>query len=59
MTVRRTMMLTVLAISSIQFNIVSKHLGSERMAFYLSEAAADIRDLMLTTMNIDAPAPKL
>lgn len=36
--------------NSIQFNIVSKHLGCERMAFFLNEAAGDIRDMMSATM---------
>jgi carnitine O-acetyltransferase len=36
--------------SSIQFNVVSKGLGSERMSFYLNEAAGDLRDLMLPTL---------
>ena len=36
-----------LMICSIQFNIVSKGLGSERMSFWLNEAAGDIRDLLL------------
>ncbi|KAL9100613.1 MAG: hypothetical protein Q9163_004029 [Psora crenata] len=35
--------------NSIQFNIVSKGLGSERMSFFLNEAAGDIRDLLLPT----------
>ena len=43
--------------NSIQFNVVSKRLGSERMSFYLNEAAGDIRDLMMTTL--EAPKPKL
>ena len=34
--------------NSIQFNIVSKNLGCERMAFYLNEAAQDIRAVMET-----------
>lgn len=34
---------------SIQFNIVSKGLGSERMSFYLNEAAGELRDLLLPT----------
>ena len=50
-------MADIIGISSIQFNIVSKGLGSERMSFYLNEAAEDIRDLMLPTM--DTPKPKL
>lgn len=33
--------------NSVQFNIVSRNLGAERMAFYLNEAAGDIRDIMM------------
>ncbi|RDI82806.1 hypothetical protein Vi05172_g7082 [Venturia inaequalis] len=40
--------------NSIQFNVVSKGLGSERMSFYLNEAAGDVRDLMMKTLE----APK-
>ncbi|KAH0534030.1 hypothetical protein FGG08_007365 [Glutinoglossum americanum] len=40
--------------NTIQFNIVSKGLGSERMSFYLNEAAGDIRDILLPTLH----APK-
>ena len=36
--------------NSIQFNIVSKNLGCERMAFYLNEAAGDIRDVLMPTL---------
>ena len=36
---------------SIQFNVVSKGLGSERMAFFLDEAAGDVRDLLLPTLE--------
>ena len=32
--------------NSVQFNIVSKNLGAERMAFFLNEAAQDIRAVM-------------
>lgn len=42
---------------SIQFNIVSKGLGSERMSFYLNEAAIDLRDLLLPTL--EAPKAKI
>jgi hypothetical protein len=45
------------SLCSLQFNIVSKGLGSERMSFYLNEAAGDIRDLLLPTL--EAPKPKL
>ncbi|GAM40303.1 carnitine acetyl-CoA transferase [Talaromyces pinophilus] len=37
--------------NSINFNIVSKKLGSDRMSFYLNEAAGDIRDLLLSTLE--------
>ena len=40
-----------MAPSSINFNIVSKKLGSDRMAYFLSEAANDIRDLLLPTLQ--------
>jgi carnitine O-acetyltransferase len=43
--------------NSIQFNVVSKGLGSERMSFYLNEAAGDVRDLLLPTL--EAPKAKL
>ncbi|KAL8720758.1 MAG: hypothetical protein Q9225_002424 [Loekoesia sp. 1 TL-2023] len=43
--------------NSIQFNIVSKGLGSERMSFYLNEAAGDLRDLLLPTT--EQPKAKL
>ena len=46
-----------LMICSIQFNIVSKGLGSERMSFWLNEAAGDIRDLLLPTT--EGPKAKL
>lgn len=36
--------------NSIQFNVVSKHLGCDRMSHYLNEAAEDMRDLMLPTV---------
>lgn len=36
---------------SIQFNVVSKGLGSERMSFFLNEAAGDIRDMLLPTIE--------
>ncbi|KAK4553653.1 Carnitine O-acetyltransferase mitochondrial [Recurvomyces mirabilis] len=40
--------------NSIQFNVVSKNLGSERMAFFLNEAAGDIRDIMVPTLETKA-----
>lgn len=43
--------------NSINFNIVSKGLGSQKMSFYLNEAAGDMRDLL--TPTIEAPKAKL
>jgi carnitine O-acetyltransferase len=42
---------------SINFNIVCKGLGAHRMSFYLNEAAGDMRDLLLPTL--EAPKAKL
>lgn len=42
--------------NSLQFNIVSKRLGVERMSHYLNEAAEDMRALMAPTV---APKAKL
>lgn len=36
--------------NSINFNVVSKGLGSDRMSFYLNEAAGDMRDLLTPTL---------
>jgi len=43
--------------ASLNFNIVSKGLGSEKMSYYLAEAAGDIRDLLMPT--IEAAKAKL
>ncbi|KAI1779601.1 carnitine O-acetyltransferase [Hypoxylon cercidicola] len=43
--------------NSLSFNIVSKGLGSHKMSFYLNEAANDIRDLLLPTL--EPPKAKL
>ncbi|EHL02755.1 putative Carnitine O-acetyltransferase, mitochondrial [Glarea lozoyensis 74030] len=43
--------------NSIQFNVCSKGLGSDRMSFYLNEAAGDMRDLLAPTL--EAPKAKL
>lgn len=48
---------TQLTLTSLQFNIVSKHLGCERMSFYLNEAANDLRDLL--SPSLEAPKAKL
>lgn len=38
------------SVCSIQFNIVSKKLGCERMSFFLNEAASDVRDMLMPGM---------
>ncbi|KLU82646.1 carnitine O-acetyltransferase [Magnaporthiopsis poae ATCC 64411] len=43
--------------NSINFNIVSKGLGSQKMSYYLNEAAGDMRDLLMPTL--EAPKAKL
>jgi carnitine O-acetyltransferase len=45
--------------NSIQFNIVSKNLGAERMAFYLNEAASDLRELFQAELDAAAKKAKL
>jgi carnitine O-acetyltransferase len=40
--------------NSIHFNIVCKQHSAERMSFFLNEAAGDIRDIMMPTLE----APK-
>lgn len=39
---------------SINFNIVSKGLGSNKMSYYLDEAAGELRDLLLPTIQTKA-----
>ncbi|CEJ80269.1 Putative Carnitine acetyl transferase [[Torrubiella] hemipterigena] len=36
--------------NSINFNVVSKGLGSDRMSYYLNEAASEMRDLLTPTL---------
>lgn len=36
---------------SINFNVVSKGLGNQRMAHYLTEAASEIRDMLIPTLE--------
>ncbi|KAI0429857.1 acyltransferase ChoActase/COT/CPT [Xylaria sp. FL1042] len=43
--------------NSLNFNIVSKSIGSQKMSYYINEAAGDIRDLMLPTL--ETPKAKL
>ncbi|KAK1755962.1 acyltransferase ChoActase/COT/CPT [Echria macrotheca] len=43
--------------NNLNFNIVSKGMGSDKMSYYLSEAAGEMRDLMMPT--VEAPKAKL
>ncbi|KOS21487.1 Carnitine O-acetyltransferase [Escovopsis weberi] len=43
--------------NGINFNIVSKNLGSDKMSYYLNEAANDMRDLL--TPTLEPPKAKL
>ncbi|KHN97852.1 carnitine acetyl transferase [Metarhizium album ARSEF 1941] len=43
--------------NSINFNVVSKRLGSDRMSHYLNEAAGEMRDLLMPT--VASPKAKL
>ncbi|KFG83220.1 carnitine acetyl transferase [Metarhizium anisopliae] len=43
--------------NSINFNVVSKSLGSDRMSYYLNEAAGEMRDLLMPT--VASPKAKL
>jgi carnitine O-acetyltransferase len=44
-------------VCSINFNIVSKGLGSDKMSFYLNEAAGDMRDMLMP--SLEAPKAKI
>lgn len=43
--------------NSLNFNVVSKGLGSDKMSFYLNEAAMDMKDMLLPT--VEAPKAKI
>ncbi|KAI1207954.1 acyltransferase ChoActase/COT/CPT [Annulohypoxylon truncatum] len=43
--------------NSLNFNIVSKGIGSQKLSYYINEAANDIRDLLLPTL--EPPKAKL
>lgn len=38
-------------IPSLNFNIVSKKRGSDRLSYYINEAANEMRDLLLPTLE--------
>lgn len=44
---------------SLQFNIVCKRIGAERMSFYINEAACDIRDMLMPDLLAEQEKAKL
>ncbi|KAL4938927.1 hypothetical protein BDV06DRAFT_199888 [Aspergillus oleicola] len=45
--------------NSLNFNIVCKRIGAERMSHYLNEAAGDIRDMLMPDLAVEAEKAKL
>ncbi|OJJ47147.1 hypothetical protein ASPZODRAFT_151694 [Penicilliopsis zonata CBS 506.65] len=45
--------------NSLNFNIVSKRKGSERMSYYINEAACELRDVLMPDLVAQAEKPKL
>lgn len=45
--------------SSLNFNIVCKRLGAERMSYYLNEAASDMRDMLMPDLAAQAEKAKM
>ncbi|EEH42203.2 carnitine O-acetyltransferase CAT2 [Paracoccidioides brasiliensis Pb18] len=45
--------------NSLQFNIVCKKIGAERMSFYLNEAACEVRDLLMPDLLTETEKAKL
>ncbi|WEW57187.1 Carnitine O-acetyltransferase mitochondrial [Emydomyces testavorans] len=45
--------------NSLQFNIVCKKLGAERMSFYLNEAACEVRDVLMPDLLMQQEKAKL
>ncbi|KAJ5339778.1 hypothetical protein N7452_006506 [Penicillium brevicompactum] len=45
--------------NSLNFNIVCKRLGAERMSHYLNEAASELRDLLMPDLAAQPEKPKL
>jgi carnitine O-acetyltransferase len=44
---------------SLNFNIVCKRIGAERMSHYLNEAATELRDLLMPDLAAQPEKPKL
>ncbi|KAF9893701.1 hypothetical protein FE257_009869 [Aspergillus nanangensis] len=45
--------------NSLNFNIVCKRIGAERMSFYLNEAATDLRDLLMPDLAAQSEKAKM
>ncbi|PLN80995.1 acyltransferase ChoActase/COT/CPT [Aspergillus taichungensis] len=45
--------------NSLNFNIVCKRIGAERMSYYLNEAAGDLRDLMMPELAKEGEKAKI
>ncbi|KOC13145.1 carnitine acetyl transferase [Aspergillus flavus AF70] len=45
--------------NSLNFNIVCKRIGAERMSYYLNEAASDLRDLLMPDLAAQTEKAKL
>ncbi|EFE38754.1 hypothetical protein TRV_06566 [Trichophyton verrucosum HKI 0517] len=45
--------------NSLQFNIVCKKIGAERMSFYLNEAACEVRDMLMPDLLKESEKAKL
>lgn len=48
-----------MSVYSLNFNIVCKRIGAERMSHYLNEAAGDIRDMLMPDLAAEAEKAKL
>lgn len=46
-------------IYSLNFNIVCKRLGAEKMSYYISQAALELRDVLLPDLAAQPEKPKL
>lgn len=44
---------------SLNFNIVCKRLGADRMSFYLNQAAMEVRDLLMPDLLAEQEKAKL
>lgn len=45
--------------TSLNFNIVCKRIGAERMSYYLNEAASDLRDMLMPDLAAQSEKAKM